>query len=275
MKAPKPRGKAITLARKRAWVKSFGAYRHPVDVPLVHSWLGQFASADQDLAARVLDAVDFMSTQGIAASFRTGLQSLNGWNANPAQRQGTWRFCPWSTSSGESGDSMLHNFRITNGLSTTAHRDLFIYPADIVRARLGPSDSLVFVNDFVGTGSEVCEAWRDYFSELTAGIGNVYLLVSMGCTAGRQRVAQETAIQVVSGHELSNADNLFSKECKHFNEGDKATLLSYAAKADKKRPKGFGDCGLLVVFQHRCPNNSVAFLHAASPKWEPLFPRHE
>ena len=170
---------------------------------------------------------------------------------------------------------MLHSFRIANRLSGPAHRELFISPADIVRSRLGPGDSLVFVNDFVGTGTEVCDAWQAHFAELTAGIGNVYLLVSMSCRAGRKRVGEETLIQLVCGQELSESDNLFAKACKHFNDGDKATLLDYAARADKRRPKGYGDCGLLVVFQHRCPNNSVAFLHAESNKWDPLFPRHD
>ena len=267
----------MSLARKRGWVQRFGAYRHAIDIPSVNTWLHQFEDADLDLAARVLDCVDFVGAQGIAASFRTGLNSLGGWHADPTKRVGKWRFCPWSTSAGESGDSMLHNFRIANNLSakTKAVKELFIQPAEIVMSRLGSEDSLVFVNDFVGSGSEVCEAWENYFSELAAGVGNVYLLVSVSCSSGRKRIAEETDVKVVFGQELTEVDNLFDAKCKHFDKTDKDALMSYAAKADKKQPKGYGDCGLLLVFQHRCPNNTVPFLHATSKKWDPLFPRHD
>jgi hypothetical protein len=241
----------------------------------VGAWLDQFENGDKDVAARVLDVVDFVSLERTAAFYKVGLKSLQGWHADPAQRQGRWRFCPWSTSAGESGDSMLHNFRVANGLAKRPQNDLFIYPSGILQAGLGADDSLVFVNDFIGTGSEVCEAWNEIFAELTVGVGNVYLLVAVACRHGRVRVSTDTDVQVVSGQELADGDNLFDTACTHFSADEKATVLEYASLADKRRPKGFGELGLVVVFQHRCPNNSIAILHAESKKWTPLFPRHD
>ena len=43
---------------------------------------------------------------------------------------------------------------------------------------------------------------------------------------------------------------------------DRAKLLHYGKIADKHNPRGFGDCGFVVVFQHRPPNNSIPILHA-------------
>jgi hypothetical protein len=43
--------------------------------------------------------------------------------------------------------------------------------------------------------------------------------------------------------------------------------------ASQRHPRGFGDCGLVIVLYHQCPNNSLAVLHASSGNWEPLFPR--
>jgi len=42
----------------------------------------------------------------------------------------------------------------------------------------------------------------------------------------------------------------------------------------KENPMGFGDCGLVVVFQHRPPNNTIPILHEDHSKWTGLFPRY-
>ena len=274
MRPPKGAGSPITLKRKRSWVGAFGAYRHPVNVNTIDEWLQQFSAEDRDIAARVLDAIDFVDAQRVANFFRVSLGAMEGWSLNPEQRSGKWRFCAWSTTAGDSAGRMLHDFRLANSLAHRTYNELFINPSDIVRARLGRDDTLVFVNDFIGTGTEVCEAWHSYFSELAAEIGRVYLLVSIASESGRERVTSETSIQVASGQELCAADNIFADQCQHFTKHEKEALLSYSKLADKKLPKGFGDMGLILVFQHRCPNNSVALLHAASKNWEPLFPRN-
>lgn len=275
MKAPKPCGSPISLRRRQYWVRQFAAYRHAVDMAAIDAWLTQFDGPHRDLGARVLDGVEFFDAQRVGAFFRNGLNALPGWHCNLAQRQGKWRFCSWGTSPGESGDSMLHSFRLANGLSHRSHNGLFIYPSGILTAGLGADDSLVFVDDFIGTGQQVCDAWDEFFAELTAGIGNVYLLVAVACQKGRLRVSSDTEVQVVPGQELLEDENLFGPRCVHFSSQEKDTLLAYSKRADKRAPKGYGEMGLLVVFQHRCPNNSIALLHARSNRWAPLFPRFD
>ena len=75
-------------------------------------------------------------------------------------------------------------------------------------------------------------------------------------------------------HELHESDNVFSDKCKHFTNADRAKLLNYGKIADKRNQMGFGDCGFVIVFQHRPPNNSIPILHADHSKWTGLFPRH-
>ena len=67
----------------------------------------------------------------------------------------------------------------------------------------------------------------------------------------------------------------FLIQCKHFTKADRTKLIRYGEIADKRCPKGFGDCGFVVVFQHRPPNNSIPILHADHSKWTGLFPRHD
>jgi hypothetical protein len=274
MKSPKARNAAISLKRVRGWANYFAHYRHTISEGGIRDWLKQFADADNDLAARVLDCVEIYSYDQIAGAFRTVLASLPGWDVDPAKRLGKWRFVPYSASAGESGDTMLHQFRVANNLAGKNHKELFIGPSDLLRQGLGSEDTVVLVDDFVGTGSQVCDSWNEQFGELLAEVGNVYLVVVSACLAGVTKVQDETDLRVIAPHTLNNADNLFAAECTHFDATEKATLLTYCSKASKKEPKGKGECGLVVVFSHGCPNNSIPILHVDTTRWQGLFKRY-
>lgn len=252
----------------------FNGYRHPVTDERIQHWINQFANTDVAIAERILKNVNFYTGDRIAASFRAALVSLDGWHIDPSIRRGKWRFVPYSTSAGESGDTMVHKFRNANGLSNRKYNELFIYPSTILKEKLGPDDSIVFIDDFIGSGDQATTAWAEIFGELLADVGQVYLLVVSGCKKGIERVRDETELSVVSGHVLPPSSNIFGTEAKWSSE-DKERLLTYCKKASKSKPKGHGDCGLLVVFAHSCPNNSIAVLHAQTEKWEPLFRRYD
>jgi hypothetical protein len=79
---------------------------------------------------------------------------------------------------------------------------------------------------------------------------------------------------LISAHELHEGDNVFSDDCLHFAKLDRAKLFHYGRLASRRHPMGFGDCGFLVVFQHRTPNNSIPILHADNRRWTGLFLRH-
>jgi hypothetical protein len=182
---------------------------------------------------------------------------------------------------------MLHHFRIANGLDAKSFNDLFVSRSDLFRQamlpdddprKLGQDDVVVLLDDFSGTGTQVCDAWNDpvtSFGSLLAGVGKVYLILVAASKAARHRISGETAICPMPAHELHDSDNVFSDQCKHFTKADRTRLLHYGQIADKRCPMGFGDCGFVVVFQHRPPNNSIPILHADNSKWTGLFPRHD
>ena len=173
---------------------------------------------------------------------------------------------------------MLHQFRIANNLDAKRLNELFVSRSDLFRQPKSPDDVVVLLDDFSGTGKQVCEAWNDpetSFGSLLAGVGKVYLILVAASKAARKRISDETAISPVPAHELRDGDNVFSEHCAHFTKTDRVKLLHYGRIADRKHPKGFGDCGFVVVFQHRSPNNSIPILHADHPRWTGLFPRHD
>jgi hypothetical protein len=287
VKRPLAPGTAIDATRYKRWIAHFGSYRAGIINVTIQSWLNQFAAADQDLAARVLDVVEFYGQSQIHAAYRQALGALDGWHTSATKRKGRWQFAAMSGSAGESGDAMLYQFRIANGLDAKRLNGLFASRSDLFRQpllpdddpqKLGEDDVVVLLDDFSGTGSQVCDAWNDpvtSFGALLAGVGRVYLILVAASKAARKRILDETAICPIPAHELHEGDSVFSDHCKHFTKTDRNKLLHYGQIADRKRPRGFGDCGFVVVFQHRAPNNSIPILHADHSRWTGLFPRHD
>jgi hypothetical protein len=286
VKRPFAPGTPIDAKRYKRWISRFGSYRSEITNITIQSWLKQFKK-DKDLGARVLDAVEYYGQSQIYAAYRQVLAALPGWHKSPPKRKGRWRFAAMSGSAGESGDAMLHQFRIANELDVKGFNELFVSRSDLFRQpmlpeddpqKLGKDDVVVFLDDFSGTGTQVCEAWNDpstSFGALLAGVGKVYLILVAASKAARKRITAETNMSLVPAHELHESDDVFSDRCKHFTKADQAKLLHYGEIADKRCPKGFGDCGFVVVFQHRPPNNSIPILHADHSKWTGLFPRHD
>jgi hypothetical protein len=275
MRQPSPRGTPIDLRRYHLWEADFAGYRHNVSEDRIREWLGQFQRRHRDLAARVLDCVDFLTHQQMSAGFRQILDSMDGWSKNAGQRRGKWRFTAFSTSAGESGDSMLHKFRHANNLTGTKYNELFIHRSDLLREKLGVEDTVVLVDDFIGTGDQACNAWDNQFGELLTQVGQVYLVVIAANQSAIHRIRQNTGMQVVAHIELGGMDNVFSPDCTTFTPREKEQLLLYCRKASKTHPQGHGNCGLLVVFAHTCPNDSISVLHVSSAKWQALFRRYD
>lgn len=273
MKQPARRNSRVDLRRLRSWANEFASYRHSVSEDRIRDWIDQFG-VHSDLAARVLDCIDFFTHDQIAGAFRSVLQGLEGWNIDNNARVGTWRFVAYSASAGESGDSMLYKFRHANNLAAKKHNNLFIHRSDILRERLGPDDTVVLVDDFAGSGDQACGSWSKHFGELLADVGRVYLVVVAAYSLAVTRIADETDLEFVPHVLLPEADNVFFSKCRYFSSMEKRALLKICRKADFRNPKGYGDCGLLVVFAHSCPNDSIPVLHKSHRNWEGLFRRY-
>ncbi len=255
------------------WLNRFHGYRIPATEVRIKFWLRNFKPEDADLAARVLDVVEFLKHEDMEAALRRIVTGLAGWHKEERRRRGRWRFVAFSVSAGESGDSMLHRLRTALGLTSRQYNSLFIYKADLIRERLSAADTVVFVDDFAGTGQQACDAWLE-IAELLPGSPRAYLIVVAAGRRAIDRISSETGLNVVTNHVLEMDDDVFSAACEQFTPQEKADLLAYCRQADAKKPKGFGECGFLVVMAHGTPNNSIPVLHASHARWQGLFPRH-
>ena len=274
MKEPMRRGSRINNQRMASWTTLFLGYRLAVTEQRIDRWLDQFRPGDRDLAARILDCVEFVTHEQMTGAFRSMLACIRGWDIDESRRQGEWRFVAYSASAGESGDSMLHKFRLANGLGGSGFNKLFIHKRDLVRQKLGPRDTVIFVDDFAGTGDQVCANWPE-MQELLPQKPTIYLFLVAASTHARTKIANQTSLEVLPHIELTDADNVFSPRCSHFTSAERGILLEYGETADKRFPRGYGDCGMVIVFAHNCPDNTIPILHAYHYKWEGLFRRFD
>ena len=140
-------------------------------------------------------------------------------------------------------------------------------------AKPGSEDTVVLVDDFSGTGNQACESWRDVFAELLTSGPRVILMLVAATKDALERIADETQMEAICGTTLRRRDNIFHSDCSHFAETEKETLLTYCKRADPTSPKGYGDAGLVIVFAHQCPNDTIPILHVNHGNWQGLFPR--
>jgi len=272
VKSPVRRGSPINNRRMASWTALFSGYRHAVTEERIDRWLAQFKPDDRDLAARILDCVEFVTHEQMTSAFRSILAGFPGWHRDETRRAGKWRFVAYSASAGESGDSMLHKFRLANDLGLSRFNKLFIHKRDLLREEIGPEDTVIFVDDFAGTGDQVCANWPE-MQELLPLNPAIYLVLIAASTHARTRITDQTSLAVLPYIELTDGDNVYSPQCRHFTPTERGILVGYGKRADKRFPKGHGDCGMVIVFAHNCPNNSIPILHAYHGKWEGLFRR--
>lgn len=273
MRKPRKRGKPIDRARFADWTTRFAGFDPNVSRRRITRWIFQFGASHRDIAARLLDAVEYYRNDQLSEAFRFCLKALPGWARSSARRAGRWRFVAFSRHAGESGDSMLHQFRRANELHSNAFDELFVTKADLIREDLGPDDTVVYVDDFVGTGNQATESWVAEFEELTPRQPDRYLVLAAATDSAISRIEKASPLRVISSRRLRASDNLFSDACRTFSDNEKRAILRYCSRADDKYPRGYGDCGLLVVFAHGCPNNSIPILHSGGGSFSGLFPR--
>ncbi|HEY5499002.1 MAG TPA: hypothetical protein VIK20_01325 [Bacteroidales bacterium] len=264
----------VNMRRFNKWLSEFSTYRHQITEGRIERWIKQFAQNDKDLAARLLDSVDFINHQQISTAFRDLLLGLDGWSPNEKNRHGIWRFVSYSVSAGESGDEMLHKFRTANNLASRKFNNLFIYKSELLKEKLNADDTVVFIDDFSGTGNQACDFWAD-IKELLPGEPRIFLILVAASEKALTRIQENTEINCIPHKLLKEKDCIFSDKCTYFNLDEKNIIYKYCKKVDKIKPKGYGDCGFLLVFSHTCPNDSIPILHKTCKNWEGLFRRYD
>jgi hypothetical protein len=265
--------RGIPAAKMAEWRNRFAAYRHPPSLDNIIRWLAYFANIDIAVATKVLDNVMIVSELEIQQGYQAALQGIEGWNPVKRKRRGRWFFCGYGNHAHESGRAMLRTFSEANHLRRRDHNEMFVTPVDIPGLKLTSKDTLVFVDDFSGSGQQVTDNWP-VMRELIASEARTFLVLSAITEQALQAINRDTDLTVIAAQELSAEKNVFDPLCQLLTQHEKNKLLNYCRIADRNSPRGYRDCGLLLVLSHRTPNNSLPILHVNKRRWRGLFPRY-
>jgi hypothetical protein len=133
--------------------------------------------------------------------------------------------------------------------------------------------ALIYVDDFVGSGTQLCEA-RDFAIKYVVGTFSEFVLAPSICEEGRD-VLEQRGIEVFSGHVHSKAERPLHAESALFEPEAKKRLCELCEQIDPRTALGFKRLAAMVVLYRNAPDN-VPVLLRGNPHQTPyvgIFPR--
>ena len=264
-------GAIITDQRIANWITRFSAYCHAPTTQDLKRWLARFEIKDHAVAASVLDSIELMTELALLDGYRNALSRIPGWHSSGKQRTGRWVFAGYGPPA-KSGASMLGKFRKANRMTSTTYQNMFVDALQIPALGLTGADTIVFVDDFSGSGAQAVQFWATT-EELIGSDADAFLVLGAATATAIARIERETRLKVIAAKILEDDQNIFSDTSDHFSARERTRILHYCTIADKKAPKGYGDCGLLFAFNHTTPNNTIPIIHASNRHWRGCLPR--
>lgn len=137
--------------------------------------------------------------------------------------------------------------------------------------------AIVFLDVFSGTGRQISEWWENMETLLLPWSHRSVKLI-LGILTLNYKAAKTLKNIPADTIYVSFLDityNVLSNKSKIFMPSEKKLLKKYC-KQTKCSPEflyGMEECGLLVVFKHSCPNNSLPIVWYNSDRWKNIFLR--
>lgn len=244
-----------------------------VDQGRILRWLRQFEPNDYEVMLKLLECVQYFDQGRVRSSLkqvhqmvRTELADLGTIGFKDVHFVGLG-------GPAESGESIARHYRFASQLGAgrfKLDRDLpkLQYEADSRDATM----TLVFLDDFIGSGLQATRAWENQVSQLVTSKHRMYLGVIMAHPDGVDKVQSETPFRVITAHTVEDR-NLLDK-APQFTAGEKKRILKYCHEIGNS-PRGFEGLCALVSFFYGSPNNCPSALRGnrGQKKWKGILPR--
>lgn len=247
-------------------VQDFGDHDY-IRRPRVIRWLKQFGDKEIHLAIKVLKNIRYFGASNLMSMSRQIVEMVN--KQFPHIKGSSIFYVPVG-GAGTGAQIIARHLKNNSDIPNANIVDLLgIYRESKIRK----IDVIIFLEDFSGTGNTIRDWWNTN-APIILPIGAIVIfgILVLNITA---RSTLEKEITTIAIQYLEEKDNILSDKSKYFGEAEKKVLVSFCEKTlcSTKYIRGYGDCGLLVAFQHGCPNNSLPILWHESYSWEALFRR--
>ncbi len=231
-------------------------------------WLEQFSYRARPLAAKVLQSLDYYAASNVHAMAQQLVRIIhNDFARIPKQRI---VFVPIGAA-GSGAQQVARHLRMVQAVPNGSVIDL------LTLHRKSPDDVDVIVafDDFSGTG-ETIKGWWDTNESIIRPKNATVVIALLVLNHTARPTLEEITDRIISVNELLADANVFHEQCEKLTAREKNSLLQLCrrTRCSKDYLRGRGDCGLLVVFKHGCPNNSIPILwHTRTGTFEALFQR--
>ena len=173
----------------------------------------------------------------------------------------------------KSGSFVAYSFKKLNQIQ----ENKFIPYSDLNSDVLQGIEHLVFIDDFIGTGHQCCEVWRDLSTKLKQFNANPKLIYAtlVSTQNGKIEVEEKTSFKVITSSIYENTEIPFHKDSKIFNddfikERTRELVTKYGKDLYPKYPLGYKDNSLLIGFYYSTPNNTLPIFWSSHNNWKPL-----
>ena len=249
----------------------FSSYFISVDRTDIRAWLKLFNSDHLNIALKLLKAVDFYDPPRITTNFRTAHRQFLA--AVGSSSLEDVAFFPFGRA-GKSGNAMIYHYRTANNIPQAKCKYFSEIPMFFRALEEEPQKELklVFIDDFVGTGSQAIGTWELLREIPFPQESRVFLLTLAGFRNAIDKVMEKTDLQVITPRPLFEEDRVFSPDNTVFDSTEQEILRVYCEEVGQD-PTGFRNCQALVVFYYKSPDDVISILRGQTEDWTPLFPR--
>lgn len=269
-------------------------------------WMSNFDDAERPFAARLLEGFTFFSNELVAATFRSVFKNLSQVvlrnRSNYLAAANEWaafvdsvivvRVAGQIASEADSGYIFT---RLSRDVLGIAEGRLMSPQAALESLRKQPHQSIVFVDDFVGTGEqfvgmwervhELSNAWASFKSlALTSGAGSIsFYYVPLICAErGRGYIAEKCPqVKLLPAHVLAPSYSALATDSVIWRDDMAATGPKFIEKVSERAGlrdldgnegcwRGYRRLGLALAFEHGVPDATLPIFTVANDNWKPL-----
>lgn len=173
----------------------------------------------------------------------------------------------------KSGSVVAYSFRKINHIPEKK----FIPYSELNKKNLSNVRYLVLLDDFIGTGHQCCEVWRDLDSKLKELDINPDLIyaTSVSTQNGIKEVEEKTSFHVITSFLYENKEMPFHPDSHIIPDEEerdkiKSIVTKYGENLYPKYPLGYKNNSLLIGFYYSTPNNTLPIFWSSQNNWKPL-----
>lgn len=228
-------------------------------------WVAQFSAEEMDVISPLLDHFRYYPSHVVASLCVQLFQLLPP--TEPGKRRA---YVPAGVVAKE-GSAIAYFFQKQNGLDP----DEFLTLEHVLSGECAVADlELVFLDDYIGTGTNAIELWRRI--QALYGRGSRLILAVLTATGdGIDNVGGYTSFEVYVADDRplpAGLEEIFPDP----SERDRAQsiLERLGKRAFAQWPLGYGHSAALVAFFYGTPDNTLPIFWSSEAGWIPLFPRN-